>query len=197
MRFGVPAFNSLTKFFTGFFDPAAGYLANTGRTTSFFLLLGKAAGYVVGLPLLPLNLIGSAVNKLWNFFAETPNSKYYYLKPTMPLYWNAVNAICNGLAVNMGIVPRVRIPGMNNGGDSNFQYTDTNRYDPQDNQDASTAQSFYKSNPNIYNEGGGIDIYRVANRAQRLADIQRSNIALALENNNQPWYDIEIILQPP
>lgn len=190
MRFGVPAFNSLTKFFTGFFDPAAGYLANTGRTTSFFFTLGKAAGYVVGLPLLPLNLIGSAVNKLWNFFAETPNSKYYYLKPTMPLYWNAVNAICNGLAVNMGIVPRVRIPGMNNGGDSNFQYTDTNRYDPQDNQDASTAQSFYKSNPNIYNEGGGIDIYRVANRAQRLADIQRSNIALALENNNQPWYDI-------
>lgn len=166
-RFGVPAFNSMTQFFTSFYDPAAGYLANTGRTSQVFFNIGRVAGFAVSIAFLPITLIGSAINKIWTFFAGTSNSKYYYFKPAMALYWNAVNSLCNTIAANQGVVPRMHLPG-------------TVRIDTENQMDASTAASFYESNPNIYKPEGGIDIYRVSNRAQRLANKHREGLAEAL-----------------
>lgn len=170
LRFGVPAFNSMTQFFTSFYDPAAGYLANTGRTSQVFFNIGRVAGFAVTLTFLPIILIGSAINKIWTFFNGTSNSKYYYLKPAMPLYWNAVNSMCNTIAANMGVVPRMHIPG-------------TVRMDTNDQMDSNTVASFHRMNPDIYKEEGGIDIYRVANRAQRLANAHREGIAKALDKD--------------
>jgi hypothetical protein len=88
MRFGVPAFNSMTQFFTGFYNTSAGNLARTGRGTSIFYSIGKAAGFVVSIlswKLLAVHLLGVGLR----FAMGKPSSKFYYLKPTMPLYWNA------------------------------------------------------------------------------------------------------------
>lgn len=53
--------------------------------------------------LLAVHLLGVGLR----FAMGKPSSKFYYLKPTMPLYWNAVNSIVNQIAVNRGIVPRI------------------------------------------------------------------------------------------
>lgn len=36
MRFGLPQFNSLMTFFTGFYDSGASILSRTGRSPGFF-----------------------------------------------------------------------------------------------------------------------------------------------------------------
>lgn len=166
MRFGVPAFNSMTQFFTSFYDPAAGYLANTGRTGGVFFNIGRAAGFVVSLIGLPIMLVGSAVKKIYSFLAGVPNSKYYYLKPAMPLYWNAVNSIANTIAANLGVVPRMHVPGI--------------RDDSSDQLSKVDLATFYNSRPDIYKEEGGVDIYAISNRMQRIANQHRSGLAEAL-----------------
>lgn len=170
MRFGVPAFNSMTQFFTSFYDPAAGYLANTGRTSNLFFNIGRVAGFVVSLIALPVTLIGSAVKKVYSFMKGKPNSKFYYLKPAMPLYWNAVNSIANSIAANMGVVPRMHLVG-------------TVRNETEDQMTPDAIAQFHKARPDIYKAEGGIDVYRVANRAQRLANVHREGLAKALEKD--------------
>ncbi len=106
LRFGQPQYNSLTTFFTHFYNHEAGTLARSGRSTGLLYTLGKAVGFLLPLLNLPLLLltVGGAI---WNAVSGKPNSRYYYLKPAMPLYWNAVQSIVNLIAVNKGITPRV------------------------------------------------------------------------------------------
>jgi hypothetical protein len=161
MRFGVPAFNSMTQFFTNFYDVEASTLARTGRSTSIFYKFGAATGFVVGLlswKLLAVHLLGIGAQ----FFFNKPTSKFYYLKPAMPLYWNAVTTMVNRLAVNRGIVPRI-------GGESQQVINNQYQFTP----DATAKLSSLL--PDIFRSDGSIDIYSMAGKAQRLAH-QREKI---------------------
>lgn len=164
MRFGVPQFNSLTTFFTGFYNSSASSLARTGRAPSLMYRMGQVAGYAVTILALPV-LIVNFFGNLWRVIDQRPASKYYYLKPAMPLYWNAVSSIVNSLAVNMGLIPRVMGP---EGGES----MKDNRYvfTKQD------LENFAALLPDINMEGGGINVYALSTRAQRLA--RRMNKAM-------------------
>ena len=161
MRFGVPAFNSMTQFFTGFYNTSAGTLARTGRGTSIFYSIGKAAGFVVSIlswKLLAVHLLGVGLR----FAMGKPSSKFYYLKPTMPLYWNAVNSIVNQIAVNRGIVPRIGGTGqsaLNN----NYEFSQ---------EETANIHSLLKD---VFKKEGGVDVMALATRAQRLA-IRRQKI---------------------
>lgn len=44
LRFGVAQFNSLTTYFTGFYNSEAGRMARTGRTKGFLYYTGRAFG---------------------------------------------------------------------------------------------------------------------------------------------------------
>lgn len=168
MRFGVPQFNSMTTFFTGFYNTGAGQLARTGRATSAFYLVGRAAGFIVPLmswKLLAVHLLGVGAR----FLMQKPSSKFYYLKPAMPLYWNAVTTMVNHLAVNRGIIPRV--------GDADQKKLNG---DP-----AGTAEGIAQLHellPDVFKKNGGIDVYAMANRAQRLERKHRANQERALAN---------------
>lgn len=155
MRFGVEQHNSLTSFFTGFYNSAASQVARTGRTNNeFFYGLGKVAGFVVQLAswkLLAVHFLGAAVN----FLSKTPHSKFYYLKPTMALYWNAVTTMVNHLAVNRGIVPRVFGDEVTNALDPNYT-------------GAAAGPIMHQIMPTIFNKRGSVDVYALANRAKRL-----------------------------
>lgn len=203
MRFGVPEYNSLTTFFTGFYDNAAGTLSRTGRAPGFFYRLGQAAGFVVTLPLAPLILAGN----IYRFLANKPASKFYYMKPTMPVYWNAVNTIANGIAVNMGMVPRVFTTDDNASVsgkktmDTVESYNDSQYFQDQPNYGKEDVELYHRILPDLFYEGGGIDVYAVANRAQRLADAShRRAIDLAagastpeqLKTNMQTYIDEEV-----
>ena len=176
MRFGVPEFNSLTTFFTGFYNTGAGQLARTGRATGVFYALGRAVGFVVSV----MNWLPLAVHLLGvglRFFLGKPSSKFYYLKPTMPLYWNAVQTIVNQIAVNRGIVPRL---GGSSPGDSanattpGSTVTDNNGNTvPLDNNYGSfwgdaDRQYFYNNSPDIFTSGGTVNVWAMATRAMRL-----------------------------
>jgi hypothetical protein len=167
LRMGVPAFNSLSNFFTGFYDAQVGQLARTGRIDKAFFLLGRAAGMVVQVifwPLLAVQLLGAGLK----FAMQKPSSKFYYSKPAMPLYWNAVQTIVNQIAVNRGVVPRLGGGGPQQlGGPYEFS------------KDA--LAKMHSLLPDIFKEGGGIDVYAMANRAQRLAHQRHRRMQQELE----------------
>lgn len=159
MRFGVSAFNSLTSFFTSFYDTRAGQLARTGRSDSMFYNFGVAAGLIVQVlnwQLLAVHLLGTAIK----YFANVPRSRFAYLKPTMPLYWNAVQSMVNQIAVNRGIVPRV--------GAVNSQVGDldgvSGGYDWTTGDSAILNQLL----PDIFEPNGQIDVYKLATRYHRI-----------------------------
>lgn len=181
IRAGTTQFNSMTGFFTSVYDGKAGYLARTGRAPGWFYDIGRVTGFVVTLPLAPFIYAGGVVN----FFLGSNSSQYCYLKPTMPLYWNAVNTIANSIAVAEGIVPRVWSTPENQATDQKLNsdeaeeaakytigeyFSIDNEYGPDD------IKRFYKLDPKIYTETGGIDVYAVANKAQRLANDARKKM---------------------
>lgn len=168
MRFGVPEYNALTTFFANIYDPQSGSMAQTGKPKGIFFTLGQVVGFVVALPLMPFVALGRA----WRFFANKPYSKFYYLKPTMFPYWNTVNNICNSIAVNMGLMDSVN--------DQDYELvtdpeTGIQRMEPVANAglNDSDVQAYRRMMPDIFRgDNSGIDIYAVANRAQRMADAQ-------------------------
>lgn len=161
MRFGVPQFNSLTTFFQHFYSHEAGVMARTGRSESLWYTLGKVAGFLLPLLNLPLLLI-SVGGAIWKMLTVNNNSRYYYLKPTMPLYWNAVQSMVNNLAVNKGIVPRVftNTPGAKVNGQYNFTPDDLKQY-------AQKLSDVIMTDSN--DETVGVNVYAMATRHQRLA----------------------------
>lgn len=156
LRFGQPAFNKMTTFFGSFYSSDAGQLAKTGRAGGLFYSLGRVVGFVVPLlswKLLAVHMLGFGLK----LASEKPSSKFYYMKPGMPLYWNAVQTIVNQISVNRGIVPRVFGNDDQNALGDGYTFTQTD------------IDKLHNSFPAMFNSGGGFDIYAMATRAQRLA----------------------------
>lgn len=176
MRFGVAQFNSMTQFFTGFYSVDAGRLARTGRAGGFFYNLGKAAGFVVAVmnwKILAVALLGGMIGQGIRFFLGKPSSKFYYLKPTMPLYWNSVQTIVNHIAVDEGIVPRLGDPEVNRRIGNNYQFT-------------KAEQEILRAKlPDVFNSAGSVDVFAIATKAKRLE--RRRNKALEQAFNNQDF----------
>jgi hypothetical protein len=159
MRFGVPQFNSLTQFFTHFYNSGAGMVARTGRSQPVLYQIGRAAGFVVSVmnwKLLAFMMVGVGLK----FLANKPSTKFYYLKPAMPVYWQVVQTIVNQIAVNKGVIPRA-------GGavaDPKVNATIADQYAFDDNGN----QRLHDLLPDIFFDKGGIDVYALATRAKRL-----------------------------
>lgn len=154
MRLGVPAFNSLTTFWTGFYNSDLGALARTGRPKGTMFKIGFAIGYIVPMLSLPLFLVNLGGN-LWRYLTMTPSTKYFYLRPTMHLYWNAVNNILNNIAVNKGVIPRVFSD------DTRRKLDNTYAFSKDD------YEQLKKMLPDIIMDDGGISAYAIATKAQR------------------------------
>lgn len=159
-RFGVPEYNALTTFFGNFYSTGAGTIARTGRAGSMFFggggLLygaGELVGKALALPFFPVILGG----RILKFLQDKPQSKYCYLKPTMPLYWKAADLIANGIAVNMKLTPRFLTPEQEKVLDNEENYnSELNR------------AAYHEMLPDIIDKDGRFNLYAVATRAQRL-----------------------------
>ena len=158
MRFGVPQFNSLTNFLTRAFDSEQTVMARTGRAPSIFYDLGKAAGTLVPVIAFPAISLTIIFGKVINSFFTRPTSKFYTLKPTMHLYWSAVNMLANTLAINMGILPKIM------GSDDSQKIGQPFKLD----QEYLTA--IHNVMPDVFSQDNYFDIYALANKAQRLAN---------------------------
>ncbi len=163
MAFGQPQFNSLTGFFTGFYNADASMMARRGRSNGLFFSLGKALGVITTLPIMPVLLGANAVK----FLAQKPASKFSFLKESMPLYWTAVNTIVNSMAVNMGLIPRAF-------GEADLFAYDGDKSKIQPTQEFLNAYSaqYAEMFPGLFYKNGGIDIYNFMNRVNRIATKQ-------------------------
>jgi hypothetical protein len=202
MRFGVPQFNSMSQYFTNFYNTGASTLARTGRDPNGIMYnIGRAAFAVVAVafwPLAAIHLAGVALR----FISEKPATKYYYLKPTMPTYWQVVQTIVNQIAVNKGIIQRqISQPAASGtdplGGDPDWNAGSdlANGYQF----DAAGLQAMNNlavqmQLPDIFMPGGGIDVYALANRAKRLEQAQIRAYYTAL-NDHQGALDIGAQIQ--
>ena len=102
MQFGVPAYNSVTGFFSSFFDVGLGEAVGSGKVSGFLQFAGKVVGFVVFFKVAVALGIARLTHKIFASLNHQPLHAYYYMKPNMHLYWNSVNTLVNGWAVNAG-----------------------------------------------------------------------------------------------
>ena len=177
MRFGVPKFNSMFSFLTGFYNYESSIAARTGRPpgTMFQLsytaatIVAAGAAFAIGgiVPLaLGLFMVGSIVGKAIDRLLDIPRSKYYYLKPTMPMYWTNVAFILNYLSINMGLKP---IPssqydklGLTVGEDMGFSVRE--------------MDYLHQTYGRLFDEDGFVNVLRFASRGQLLARAQEKTM---------------------
>ena len=174
MRFGVPVFNSITGFYSRFYDSTYARMIRSGGVTN---TLAGSIGYAVGSALAsPLRIVAFGFNTLEMFsdviggawdFLNRKSSKFYYFKSTMPMYWAAAQGIMNHIAVNKGFMgPYTR------GGDAldTISNSDPAYDDPQE------KEELHRMYGDIFTESGNINLYGVVTRAQRLHNSVMKNI---------------------
>lgn len=158
MRFGKPEFNSMTGFFSSFYDSGAAYLANSGRMAGLFYDVGKltaaAAMYVLlgGLTFFTILAVSYVGSGLAGILLTNP-TKFYYSRPTMSVYWLAVSNIVNQIATHKGIFPMFT-------GDQKIG--EALEYDQQMHED------LRKLMPQVFNASGNIDVKSIVSRAERI-----------------------------
>lgn len=173
IRVGVPTFNSMMLFVNSFYSPAAGVLARTGSGPGILYKVGQAAGLVVSVmswKLLAVRLLFQGAT----FFARKGSSKFFTLKPAMPMFWSSVQTITNQLAVNMGIVPRL-------GGEATTFNPDISNM-PDNNKALADMQArLHAQSGGIINKSGSIDVFAISTRYQRAARQQMRLIEQSIE----------------
>lgn len=178
LRFGVPTFNGLTQFFTGFYSGALGSAARTARMSddiwkNFFVFAGNA----IGLAIAPLFLVPMGIMFLGQaarYFANVPGSKFCYLKPAMPLYWNTVSSMVNAMASYSGLLTFVntdQAQSLLKGGDG---------VDLQKTTVTNLVNKFIPDN--IVRDDGTIDVYAIANRSNRMHIAFEAALSKAIQN---------------
>lgn len=188
MVFGVPQFNSLTSFFQHFYDSQASSLARTGRTGGPLYLIGRAAGLIVAVKYWPI-LLFSVSNALYKWALQKPTSKFYYLKPTMPVYWSAVANIVNDLAVGRNLVARAigqDYPTPNERGDvlNTGEMIEINKM----------MSDLIDSFDPASGDGNGINMYAVATKHQRMARSAYSALR-DIYKNGEPPDDLNTVVE--
>ena len=158
LRFGVPQFNTLAGFISKAIDADASIIATTGRAPSIFYDIGKLAGTaasVIAFPAIAITIVAAKVIK--SFFPRS-SSKFYTLKPTMHLYWGAVNMLVNTLAINRGIFPKIMSEEKEQKIGKPFKL------------DPKFLEQLSKMMPDVFSDNSYFDLYSIANKAQRLAN---------------------------
>ena len=194
MQFGVPAYNSLTNFFSGYYDVGHGNMVNSGEITSDLLYsIGKYAGYLTIWVIAPELSIASflygTAQKTLADIQRRPLSRFYYMKPTMATYWTMVTTIYNAIAVNMGLSQPAEpdsIKQTPSSGDPNQSGTTppTMTYTTVPEADIGILNEILPKY--VLNRNGGIDIRKVASRYQRLSDAHEQamkSLAAAIDND--------------
>lgn len=166
LTFGHAEYNSITQFFSNFYDPESGMMARNGESRGLSYSLGKATGWIVSAPLIPFTIAASVIR----YLSGTPRTRYSYVKPNMPNYWGVVNNIANKLAINMGLVPGTFTESTTEEVYLDGKRTVTKTVPDYSGDSIDDWEAFNKILPDVYRADGGIDVYNLATRAQRLND---------------------------
>lgn len=213
-RMGKTGYNSFFNFLSGYFSFYAAYHARTGRAPGIFHTFGKVIGVIVAVTLAPITILAAVgvVYKTLKLAQNIPRSKFAYLKPTMPLYWQAVQTMVNHIATYMGIVTL----GANEIDQSKIEFR-TTTVDAEGNSKESKSklsqvwQTFDYSNdtrkrwsevvPDIFDSSGNLNVYAYATKAQRMANRHRKMMVEQIDstagNKNMPSQILGILAKQP
>lgn len=172
MRFGVPMFNTLTNFLSNVFNTDLADLANTGRGPSAFYYVGFALGKVSMFTTFPVAaLLLTGIQGATRVANALGFSQFYSMKPTMPLYWSAVNDLVNQIATYRGILP----PGVLSNS-FNFKYPST-----YGNNGGTTAdiEAYNKLLPTVFTTSGALNVFAIATKSQIMFDAARRQLESA------------------
>lgn len=165
MRFGTPSFNSLTSFMGNFYSSDAASLVNTGRGKSIFFKLGEAITMVASIRVMPILM----VFQLGRYLSGSSKTKYYELSPNMHVYWMAVQTTLNTVYSNMGFVSGMNVDA------ARKQITG-------DGFKEGPSLDWSSLLPDVYESDGTVNIMKVANRYQRLADRRYSQLSKLVDS---------------
>lgn len=174
-RFGVPKYIGALSFLTTMYNPDLARLTTDGMFSPFFRLAGSAAA-VAGLFVVlgPAIAVGFFIgSKLTRMFLDSDASKYWYIKPTMHLYLQAVQSMLDNQLVHSRLVPFMSVL---NSDTPDVQEPDSKLYD--------TMQGVYAGLPSIWKSNGKFDVFKMVNRYQILADMEASRLELIYKKSN-------------
>lgn len=183
LRFGVAQYNSLFQFFTGFYSSDAGSAARAGRFTQGFVdSFLRFGGQVIALAIAPLAIVPLAIlmfGTAARFFMGWPSSKFYSLKPSMPLYWSAVTSLANQIGVNQGVI-------------NYFEETQKQNIMGKEHQFGAIEKSIFSDLlPNGFTKSGTIDVKSIASEAKRREMHYENALAKRFEDaNGQDFFGI-------
>ncbi len=196
LQFGVPEYNSLTNFFSRYFDSSMGHMVATGETEGMDFYAGKLLGYMLTLPFQLVCGLVNMVTKVYKFATGTPYSKFYYLKATMPAYIDTASVLLNRIGVNMGLiygqspVAEEVVPEQDHGpAFEQFMDSVDNGYGLEA---ADGARLYNQLLPEIMGENGGIDVYMLISRSQRLHAQQQSVMSNIERGSSAEEYEANI-----
>lgn len=166
LRFGVQKFNSGLSFFSNWFDYYNFSLATHGRAPSFLYDIGRVSGIAMGFVAPQVFLIGV----LAKIVGLLGGGKFWYVSPTMPLYWSAVTQIFNEITGAMGMtLPPAPIDAIDmKSTDGQGKHTFGNTERSYIGELAAMMPGIYSAAAGSTEEGFTIDIRRIAGRAQAL-----------------------------
>ena len=190
LQFGVPSYNSLTSFFSRFYDRQMGHLANTGDASELIFAAGQAVGYILTAPLIPIIGLFNALHKAVKFIQGNPYSRFYYMKPTMPLYWDAVTTLVNRIGVNMGLVVGPGVENLEKADPATKNLEKDRGVIYSDGMSPDEFATMRRMLPDVFNSNGGIDVYAISTRAQRIANHHHRRLAeIAKQNEHRSFED--------
>lgn len=172
LRFGKPEYNSLPGFFSSFYSAKDALLANSGvyspafygagqvaGTAAMFMLLGPMAAVSI----LAISWIGGFVQGI----LLTNPHKFYYVRPTMSLYWRAVHNIVKDI---------LSFKGIYSGNSDNPVIGERNPVE----QDV--LQQLQLAAPGIFDpDTGAVNVRRIVNRAERINQRLQKELKSAVE----------------
>ena len=167
LRMGVPEYNSLLNFYSGFYNTRAATLARRGRYPGLAYNAGALVGTVIGLPILAISYIG----EVFRWVADIPATRYYYSKPTMAIYWGAVSNMLRILAVNMKLIPHVLTDSVSNNLKDKGSLGNPNSLEGS----MAILANAYPADF-ISQSDGGLNIYGIAGKASRVLRLQQARL---------------------
>lgn len=178
LRFGVPLYTGTIAFFANMYDPHIAKLAKTGNYNGFLRAVGKAVGLYAMFVIVPMHVLFPilALSQVLKFVLDKKPSKYYYLKPTMNLYLQAVQSMLDTQLLYHHLVPMWDIIGSSN------RFTDVTE---DKNALKATMTEVYSALPDIWKSNGKFDVYKMINRYHVLAGYQERILEEIYDNSTE------------
>jgi hypothetical protein len=164
LEMGVPKFNNIFTFMSRAIDYKTVTIANTGRYPQGYDL-GKFVGAVAVFIMFPvITLAVWLISEVATFLSGSSSFQYYYMKPTMLTYWQAVNNLANSFSTSIGLTMMEDPERVS--GDIGLQTKIPEQY----------MEDIKKWYPDIFTDDGSIDVFSLASRMQKQASKRTKDI---------------------